>query len=85
MKHVSRDNELSSGQMILIKRFVLPLLLIGGVYVGKNAYTGFQACKNQCSAKGAIDFRYSLAHKGKPESCTCVESPTSNSPDRTLR
>jgi len=66
------SSRLSSGQAAFIKWFVLPMLLVGALYVLVDGYGGYQACKKVCQAKGASDFNFSLAHKGRPASCGCV-------------
>jgi len=68
------SSRLSSGQAAFIKWFVLPMLLVGALYVLVDGYGGYQACKKVCQAKGASDFNFSLAHKGRPASCGCVGS-----------
>ena len=68
------SSRLSSGQAAFIKWFVLPMLLVGPLYVLVDGYGGYQACKKVCQAKGASDFNFSLAHKGRPASCGCVGS-----------
>lgn len=66
------SSKLSSGQAAFIKWFVLPLLLVGALYVLVDGYGSYQACKKFCQAEGASDFKFSLAHKGRPASCACV-------------